>query len=139
MRSQTTLTVTPRVTTIVNINGDTIIQMKLSDAKIILADILDKRIVDSLMVVYIEKDILANGTISLQKSEIIKLQQISENKDIMLANLQKIINNNLIEVSGLNETIKKQKKEIRKQKILKVVGYITAVVLPITTIIVMSH
>lgn len=139
MRSQTISTVTPRVTTIVNITGDTVLQFKLSDAKIILADILDKKIVDSLMTDYIEKDILKNGIISLQKSEINKLQQTSENKDIMMGKLQEIINNNVIEVKDLNEVITKQKKEIRKQKFLKVIGYITAVVLPITTIIVMSR
>lgn len=139
MRSQTISTVTPRVTTIVNITGDTVLQFKLSDAKIILADILDKKIVDSLMTDYIEKDILKNGIISLQKSEINKLQQTSENKDIMMGKLQEIINNNVIEVKYLNEVITKQKKEIRKQKFLKVIGYITAVVLPITTIIVMSR
>ena len=39
------------------------------------------------------------------------------------------------EITDLNDTIKKQKKEILKQKILKLIGFTAAVVLPITTII----
>jgi hypothetical protein len=35
--------------------------------------------------------------------------------------------------------IKKQKKEIRKQKILKILGFTAAVVLPITVIILTKH
>ena len=47
--------------------------------------------------------------------------------------------NNVVEVKDLNDIIKKQKKEIRKQKILKIIGYTAAVALPISTIILMSN
>lgn len=137
MHSQTTLT-TPRVTTVVNSKGDTLIQMNLADAKTILADVLDKKIVDSLLIGYIEKDKISAETIILQKSEIVKLQQTSVNKDVMLSNLEHIIANNAIEVKDLNDIIKKQKKEIRKQKFLKIIGFTAAVALPVATIILLT-
>ncbi len=133
--SQTTL---PRVSTIINSKGDTLIQMNLADAKIVLTAVLDKEIVDSLLVVYTTKDEINTTIIRLQKSDIKKLQEKSANQEILAANLEKIIANKDIEISFLNETIKKQKKEIRKQKILKIIGYTAAVALPVATVIIMS-
>lgn len=135
MLSQNT---SPIVSTIINTKGDTLIQMKLADAKIVLAAVLDKEIVDSLLTVYASKDEVNRTIIMLQKYDIKKLQEKSANQEILSANLEKIIANKDTELQYLNEVIKKQKKEIRKQKILKIIGYTAAVALPVATVVIMS-
>ena len=138
MHSQPTLT-NQRVQTLVNSNGDTLIQMNLVDAKIILNDLLDKEIADSLIDVYVKRDSVFKSTISFQVTEIKLLQQKSQNQELQAFNLTRIVDNKDQEISLLNETIKKQKKEIVKQKVLKVIGFAAAVILPITTVILMSQ
>lgn len=108
--------------------------MALSDAKVVLAAVLDKQIADSLLIVYKDRDSLQTNIINLQVSEIRLLQLKSKNQDLLISNLNTIITNKDTEISLLNEIIKKQKKEIRKQKILKVLGYTGSVVLPIVTL-----
>lgn len=112
--------------------------MKLADAKLVLNDLLDKQIADSLVDVYIVRDSINASTISLQVNKIRDLQQKSQNQETQAANLAGIVTNKDQEIALLNETIKQQKKEIRKQKILKIIGFTGAVVLPITTLILMS-
>ena len=53
-------------------NGDTLVIMNLEDAKIILNDLLEYEIADSLLTVYKEKDSLNTNTITLQKEVIFK-------------------------------------------------------------------
>lgn len=133
MHSQTIST--PRVQTLVNTKGDTIIQMSLSDAKIILVTVFDKQIADSLISVYETRDSLNSSTISLLKSEIDLYGSKINNLEHILLNNSQIIGNKDIELSLLNTTIKEQKKEIRKQKVLKIIGFAGSVVLPIATLL----
>ena len=137
--SQTTFKPEPKVKAIVASNGDTLIEMKLSDAKIVLDELLDKPIVDSLLEIYTAKDSINANIISLQVKEIEKLQTKCKNQTLGLTNLGEIIANNSVEVNDLNDVIKQQKKEILKQKIMKVMGFTAAVVLPITIILLTHH
>lgn len=124
-----------RVQTVVNQQGDTLIQMSLADAKFILSDLLDKQVVDSLLTTYQVSDSLQNITISLQLEKIRLLAEKNKNLVSINDNNQLIINNKDAEILLLNDTIKKQKREILKQKILKVIGFSAAIVLPITVLI----
>lgn len=134
--SQTTST--PRVQTIVNSKGDTLIQMSLADAKIILVTVFDKQVADSIISIYERRDSLKTSNITLLKTDVEKLRSKNNNLETMLLNDTKIIVNKDNEINLHLETIKQQKKEIRKQKVLKVIGWTAAVVLPITTIILMA-
>ncbi len=113
--------------------------MSLADAKIILNDILDKPFADSILNVYIMRDSLNTSSIILQKEEIKTLKEKGVNLEMIKTNNEKIILNKDKEISDLNDVIKKQKREIFKQKVLKIIGFTAAVALPITTIILMSH
>ena len=124
-----------RVQTVVTPQGDTLVQFRLKDAKKILADLLDKEIVDSLLIVYEERDTSKNEVIKLKTEQIRLLQQKSVNHEQQITNLNQIIANKDTEIALANEEIKKQKKEIRKQKILKTIGFIGSVVLPIITLL----
>lgn len=120
------------VKTIINSDGDTLIVMNVSDARYILNDVLDKEILDSLMVIYVERDSLKSNVISLQTKIIKDLEAKSINHESQITNLNKMISNKDSEIVLKDDIIKKQKKEIRKQKFLKVVGFTIAVVLPVT-------
>ena len=109
--------------------------MTLSDAKIILNDILEKQVVDSLLNIYVLRDSLNTSTISLQLTEIKVLQEKGSNQAQLVANLEKIMLNKDKEITNLNQVIKKQKREIVKQKVLKIIGFTAAVVIPITIIL----
>lgn len=135
LHSQNTLIKEPRVQTIINQKGDTLIQFHLKDAKIVLADVLDREVLDSIVSVYKEKDSLSQKQIQLYVKEIRLIQEKSLNKDLENANLNKIIELRNSEIAELNKTIKQDKKEIRKQKFYKVLGLITSIVLPITVLI----
>ena len=135
MNSQTSSTPTKKlVRTLIDSKGDTLVEMKLSDARFILSIVLDKDITDSIIRNYEVTDSLNKERISLQVNKIRSLQELSDNKDLMSTNLNKIISNKDEEIVLLNDVIKEQKKEIRKQKFLKIIGFISAVVLPITVI-----
>jgi hypothetical protein len=111
--------------------------MNLEDAKIILSDLLEYEIVDSLLAVYKEKDTLNTNTISLQKDVIVKLTLKSENQQSIINNFEQVLNNKDIEIGLKDEVIEKQNKEIKKQKRLKIVGFIGSIMLPILTLIVL--
>ena len=111
------------VKTLINANGDTLVVMNIEDAKVILSDLLEYEIVDSLLTVYKEKDSLYNNTITLQKDIIVKLTQKSENQTLQISNFQSILDNKDQELLFNEDIIKQQKKEIRKQKFLKLVGF----------------
>lgn len=123
-----------RVTAIVN-NSDTLIQFKLSDAKIILVDVLEKEKLDSIVKYYEINDSLKDINVGLQYSMITDLQTKNLLQIKVVDNLNIIITNKDKEISLLNETIKKQKKEIRKQKVLKIMGFTAAIVAPIIVLI----
>jgi hypothetical protein len=113
--------------------------MSLADAKIVLSDVLGKQYSDSLVKIYTLRDSIQNNVIILQKEALILMSEKFNNQKTISDNLNQVLANKDTEIALLNETIKKQKKEIRKQKFLKVLGFTAAVVLPITTMILISH
>ena len=119
------------VKTLINKKGDTLVMMNLQDARIILNDLLEYEIVDSLLTVYKEKDSLNTNTITLQKDIIVKLTQKSTNQDIQISNFETILANKNKELLLKEDTLKQQKKEIRKQKFLKIIGFTGSIILPI--------
>jgi uncharacterized protein (DUF3084 family) len=135
MHSQNISKTKPRVQTLITPQGDTLVQFHIKDAKKLLADVLDKKIVDSLVNVYMQRDAINKNTIDLQVSQIKLLQQKSVNQEQQIANLDKIIANKDEEVAILNNVVEEQKKEIRKQKRLKTLGFVGSVVLPILVLL----
>ncbi len=109
--------------------------MTLADAKTILIDVVGKQRSDSIISVYVQRDSISSSIIALQKSEIKLLQQKAMNDGLLVNNLDVVVANNNKIVSDLNDVIKQQKKEILKQKFLKVVGFTAAVAIPILMII----
>jgi len=109
--------------------------MNLEDARIILSDLMEYEIVDSLLLVYKQKDSLNTTTITLQKDVIVKLSKKSNNQQTQIDNFQTILDNKNAEITLKDDTIKQQKKEIRKQKFLKILGFTGSIVLPILTLI----
>jgi hypothetical protein len=109
--------------------------MNLEDAKVILNDLLEYEIADSLLTVYKEKDTLNTNTITLQKEVIFKLMEKSENQQSQIDNFQQILDNKNSELGMKEDTIKQQKKELRKQKFLKFLGLGGSIILPIIAIL----
>ena len=120
---------------VINSKGDTLILMNLEDARIVLSDLLEYEIVDSLLTVYKEKDSINTNIISLQRDVIAKLSIKSNNQQSIIDNFEEILSNKEIEIELKDKTIKQQNKEIRKQKTLKLVGFIGSIALPILTLI----
>jgi len=118
------------------VNNDTFIQMKLNDAKVVLRYILDAEIADSLIKVYTLRDSINSNIIALQVNNIHDLQAKCANRDEKVTNLNTLLNNKDIEIADLNNIIKKQKKEIRKQKIIKTLALVGDVVLPVATLLI---
>ena len=110
--------------------------MKLDDAKFVLAELLDKEIVDSLVNVYMLRDAINKSTIELQVKEIRLLQQKSVNHQQQISNLEKIIINKDVELEKVNKQLDDQKKETKKQKNLKKLGFVGSVVLPIIVLLI---
>ena len=125
------------IKSVVNKDGDTLVIMSLSDAKLILSDLLEYEITDSLLNVYVERDSLNSEKIILKDTIIEKLELQNKNKDEIIKNLNTIVSNKIKEIGYKDLTIEEQKKEIKKQKNLKRVGFIGAVVLPILTLIIL--
>jgi hypothetical protein len=125
-----------RVQTVINLKGDTLVQMRIDDAKFILAELLDKEIVDSLVNVYMVRDAVNKSTIQLHLKEIKLLQQKSVNYEQQVFNLEKMIANKDEELVMVNNMFEQQKKETRKQKNLKKLGFIGTVVLPIIVLLI---
>ena len=61
------------------INGDTLIQMHLLDAKIVLKGVLDGEVADSLLTIFMLRDSINNSIIQIQVSQIKLLQEKSKN------------------------------------------------------------
>ena len=125
------------IKTIVDESGDTLVIMNLEDAKIILNDLLEYEIADSLLTVYKEKDTLNTKTITLQKEVIFKLMEKSDNQQDQINNFQKILDNKNEELNHKDDTLKQYKKELRKQKFLKFLGLGGSVILPIIAILIL--
>ena len=89
------------------------------------------------MVEYKERDSLNTQKIVFQKSQLDILAEKNLNLQQMLENFNEIVSNKDKENELLLNTIKQQKKEIRKQKFLKVIGFSAAVILPILTLLVL--
>lgn len=119
----------------VNKYGDTMLIMHVSDAKKMLADVLDKPIADSIIKYYEIKDGQSKEQIILYKSQINALQQKSLLKDQQINNLEAIIKNKDVEIEIKDGIIKKHKKELRKQVFLKKLAIVGAVILPITVLL----
>jgi len=136
MHSQNISIKKTRVQTVVTKEGDTLVQFKIKDARVILADLLDKEIVDSLLVIYEEKDKLNEELIGIRVEEIRLLQQKSLNHELQITNLNKVISNKDAELLIKEDELIKAKKEIRKQKTLKVLSFIGMVVLTTLTILI---
>jgi hypothetical protein len=124
-----------RVTTTVNENGDTLVTMTYEDARILLRDVLHYEYSDSILLVYKERDSLNISTITMQKEALVKLGQQKLNLEQMVTNLEMVIKNKDTEIYLKDDIIKQQKKEIRKQKVLKIIGFSAAIILPILTLI----
>jgi len=133
MNSQNTLPDTRLIQTVV-IKGDTLIQMRLPDAKFILQGVLEKEITDSLLIVLMTKDTINTSIIEIQISQIRLLQEKSNNQDKLNKNLNSIIENKDLEIKELNDLISKQKKQIRKEKFIKKLSLAGNIVLPIVTL-----
>ena len=125
------------IKTFVNKEGDTLIMMNLEDAKIILSDLLEYEIVDSLLTEYKEKDSLNNNTIILQKDVITKLTQKSLNQEFQIEHFVSILANKDKEIQYKDDIIEQQKKEVRKQKFQKILGFVGSIILPIITLLVL--
>ena len=123
---------------IVNSNGDTLVIMRLEDAKEILSDLLDYEIADSLLLAYKENSFLQDSIIMMQKVTIYKLQEKNYNQHLIITNLDSLVRNKDKEIKIQTEIIEVKKKEIKKQKFLKVVGFIGSILLPIITLIATS-
>jgi gamma-glutamyl phosphate reductase len=124
------------IKTIVNQKGDTLVIMHLNDAKKILTDLLQCEVTDSLLTVYVERDSLNSEKIILKDNLIEKLNLQNENYKKIVSNLETVINNKDEIIVFKDRTIDQQKKEIKKQKFLKKLGFVGCVLLPVITLIV---
>jgi len=122
-----------QVKTFVSDNGDTLITMRIEDAKVILTDILNYQIADSIISEYEAKDKESSKVITLQKNAILKLNDELANDEARIAALEGVIKNKDVEITFKDDVIKNQKKEIRKQKVLKILGFSGAIILPVVT------
>jgi hypothetical protein len=111
-----------------------LIQIPLSDAKIILQGVLENEIADSLLTVFINKDSINTDIIELQISQIKLLQEKSKNQEQLNQNLNLIIQNKDLEINELNALITEQKKQLKKERFLKKLSMVGNVVLPIVTL-----
>jgi len=123
------------IKTTVSDKGDTLVIMNLEDAKFILSDLLQYEVTDSILNIYVERDSLNTEKITLKDGIIEKLNLQNSNCKEMVTNLEEIISNKDSEIVLKDDTIKQQKKEIRKQKFLKFLGFTGSVILPIITLL----
>ena len=110
-----------KIKTLINPEGDTLIILPLEDAKTILSDLRQYEITD----ITLQKDIITN--LSSQNSNL---------KEVIL-NFEQIQENQIDKLILKDNVITNQKKEIRKQKFQKIMGFIGSVVLPVLTLIVL--
>tara|TARA_S200002703_G_scaffold1341_3_gene2372 strand:- start:7971 stop:8309 length:339 start_codon:yes stop_codon:yes gene_type:complete len=111
--------------------------MPLEEAKMLLTDLLECEVTDSLLNIYVERDSLNKEKIILKDNIIEKLKLQNQNSENIIKNLEDIVGNKDEEISLKDKTIKEQKKEIKKQRNLKRIGFIGSIVLPIVTLIIL--
>ena len=133
--SQTTLN--GNIESLVNDKGDTLIVMPLEEAKMLLTDLLECEVTDSLLNIYVERDSLNKEKIILKDNIIEKLKLQNQNTENIIKNLEEIVGNKDEEISLKDKTIKEQKKEIKKQRNLKRLSFIGSILLPIVTLIIL--
>ena len=134
--SQDTLQENPnRVFTYVNEFGDTMVSMSMDDAKILLEDVLHYEYTDSLLQAYKEKDSLNFERNSKQENIIFKLSELTTNQKEIIKNLEEVIKNKDNESKLKDDIIDQQDKEIKKQKILKKIGFSGSVIFPVLVLI----
>jgi hypothetical protein len=111
--------------------------MGINDGKSILSDVLRCEILDSMVTEYENKD-KANTTIitTLKEIETKQGQQI-EILEKQVLNCEKIVSNKDEEISLRNQIINEQRKEIRKQRLLKIAGFSGSIILPVITALLM--
>jgi len=132
---QTTLN--GNIESLVNDKGDTLIVMPLEEAKMLLIDLLECEVTDSLLNIYVERDSLNKEKIILKDNIIQKLKIQNQNSENIIKNIEEIVGNKDEEISLKDKTIKEQKKEIKKQRNLKRLGFIGSILLPIVTLIIL--
>ena len=125
------------IKTTVSDKGDTLVIMNLEDAKFILSDLLQYEVTDSILNIYVERDSLNKEKITLKDGIIEKLNLQNSICKEMVTNLEEIISNKDSEIVLKDDTIKQQKKEIKKQKFLKFLGLAGSVILPILTLLIL--
>jgi hypothetical protein len=130
-----TLSKVPRVKTIVGQNGDTLIQMNIKDAKVILTAIKEKQVNDELLDAYIKRDSNQTKLITVKDSIIKTLQGVVINNAAMISDAEKINQNQKKENSSLKLTIEEKNTEINKQKALKNLGFLGCIILPFLTVL----
>lgn len=123
------------IKTTVSDSGDTLVIMNLEDAKFILSDLLEYEVTDSLLNIYIERDSLNKEVVLLKDSIIEKINQQNDNCDEIVINLKNMITNNKKVIELKEDTINQQKKEIKKQKFFKFLGFAGSIILPIVTLL----
>jgi len=111
--------------------------MPLEEAKMLLTDLLECEVTDSLLNIYVERDSLNKEKIILKDNIIEKLKLQNQNSENIIKNLEEIVGNKDEEISLKDKTIKEQKKEIKKQRNLKRLGFIGSILLPIVTLIIL--
>ena len=111
------------------------IEMSICDAKTILKAVLKSEMSDSIIYVYAKNDSIMMNVINQQTEEIKKLNIVSYSKDTINQRLDKVNKNNKSELALKDNVIADQKKEIRKQKTIKVLALIGDVALPILTLL----
>ena len=121
--------------TAVNAQGDTLLVMNLSDARTILADLLDKQIVDSVLTEYEKRDSVKDEIIAVYKTQVEQLQNKIKIQELQIQTLTTLNHNKNTEITMLDRTIIEQKKEIKRQKRFKVVAIMTAIATPIAAAI----
>lgn len=132
---QTTLN--GNIESLVNDKGDTLIVMPLEEAKMLLIDLLECEVTDSLLNIYVERDSLNKEKIILKDNIIQKLKIQNQNSENIIKNIEEIVGNKDEEISLKDKTIKEQKKEIKKQRNLKRLGIIGSILLPIVILIIL--
>lgn len=133
-RSQT-LSPTQNVKTLVTPQGDTLIQMKVQDAKVILTLLKECEITDSLVTIYKVESTDKTNKLKIQTETIKTLQLKDTNNLKIVKNLNTLVVNKNTEINGYKTEIDKKDKQIKVQKTLKTIGFIGCIVLPFLTLL----
>ena len=129
MNSQTISMKKPRVETLINSNKDTVVQFKVNDAKVMLKELLDKKCVDSLLIVYEDLNKVNEDIIALDKDQISLLEYENKNQSIMITDLNQVIKNKDDSMLLLSNEVQHQKTNVKKQKFLKYLALISTITL----------